>query len=235
MINKITNRIKRELKLNTKEIYVNKVVQDKLTYLSKKALYLILSAISELEKSKIEGDFIETGCALGGSSILIAKFKKEKRNFYVYDSFEMMPEPGEKDGADVHERYSVIKSGESKGIKGDPYYGYEKDLLGKVKNNFSNYNINPDNQNIYFVKGYYEDTLIINKPVAFAHIDCDWYDSVLVSLERIVPFLVIGGVLIIDDYYCYSGCKNATDEYFKDKLDSFTFIEGERLMIKRKS
>ncbi|MFN9838368.1 MAG: hypothetical protein ACK56L_20095 [Pseudanabaena sp.] len=39
--------------------------------------------------------------------------------------------------------------------------------------------------NISLVKGFFEDHLIIDKPVVLAHIDCDWYDSVSTSLERI--------------------------------------------------
>ena len=49
----------------------------------------------------------------------------------VYDVFGMIPPPGEKDGADVHQRYATIAGGASKGIGGETYYGYRDDLLGR--------------------------------------------------------------------------------------------------------
>jgi len=233
MLDKIVNKVIKALKLNRKEVIINEIIQKKLTYLSKEALSLILNTTKDIKINKIKGDFVETGCALGGSSILIAKFKNKNRKFKIFDSFEMMPEPTDNDERDVHERFDVIKKGKSKGINGDSYYGYEKKLLDKVKNNFKSFNIDCESKNVEFIKGYYEDTLYFNKEIAFAHIDCDWYDSVKVSLERIVPHLVLGGMLIIDDYYYYSGCKKATDEYFSDKKNQFEFIKKERLVIKK--
>lgn len=61
----------------------------------------------------------------------------------------------------------------------------------------------------------------IEQPVAFAHIDVDWYEPVKISLERIVRNLVVGGSVIIDDYQDWSGCRKATDEYFQNKSDYF--------------
>ncbi len=51
--------------------------------------------------------------------------------------------------------------------------------------NFKNFGIDVIDNNISLVKGFFEDHLIIDKPVVLAHIDCDWYDSVSTSLERI--------------------------------------------------
>lgn len=232
------NIIKRGIK-KVKRIIVNdevdtiarKVSSQKLTYLSHKALLLLGNTVKKIEKNNVDGVILETGCALGGSSILIGKLKSKNRIFKVYDSFEMMPEPTDKDGEDVHNRFDVIKEGKSKGIHGDLYYGYEKDLYNKVKNSFISFGV--DMSNVELIKGYYEDTLFIDEPIALAHIDCDWYDSVIVSLERVEPFLVIGGILIIDDYYRYSGCKNAVDDYFKEKKKEYKFIKDERLVIEK--
>lgn len=224
-------KIKRIIANNNVDNMARKVLSQKLTYLSHKALLLLGDTVKKIEKNNIEGAILETGCALGGSSILIGKLKSKDRKFKVYDSFEMMPEPTEKDGVDVHERYEVIQKGKSKGISGELYYGYEDDLYNKVKNSFISFGV--DMNNVQMVKGYYEDTLIIDEEIALAHIDCDWFDSVIVSLERIEPFLVVGGILIIDDYYRYSGCKKAVDDYFIDKKKDYKFIQDERLVIEK--
>lgn len=202
-----------------------------ITYLNKEALEDLKKTVKDLKHNK--GIFIEAGCALGGSAITIAKAKDVERKFYVYDVFETIPEPSERDGKDVHDRYETIKSGKSKGINGDKYYGYEDNLLEKVIDNFNQAGIEPQENNVKFVKGMFQDTLKINEPVAFAHIDCDWYDSVYTCLERIVPNLVDGGVLIIDDYHSWSGAKKAVDDYFKDKK-GFKFIKKNRLHIVKK-
>ena len=56
----------------------------------------------------------------------------------------MMPEPSENDGDDVHNRFEVIKKGTSKGINGNLYYGYEKDLYNKVKDSFKIFGVGDD-------------------------------------------------------------------------------------------
>lgn len=222
-----------DFKSTKEEKFIDRILELKLTYLSKGALLLLTNTIKIIEKNGIKGDIIEMGCALGGSTLLIAKAKNKKRLFKVYDSFEMMPAPGQNDENDVHKRYKEIVSGNSKGIGEDLYYGYEPDLLVKVKENFTSFNISIKNRNIKFVKGFYDKTLEIEKPVALAHIDCDWYNSVKLSLEKITPYLSVGGFLIIDDYYYYSGCKKATDEYFADKKDQFNFLKKERFLVER--
>lgn len=226
-------RISSGFRKNRDEKLVSKILDAKITYLSKEALLLLVQLIQLIEKKQIKGDIVEAGCALGGSSILIAKSKKKERPFKIFDSFELMPEPSENDEIDVQTRYKEIISGNSKGIGENLYYGYEKDLLEKVKQNFLKFRVSFKDENIQFIKGYYEAKLKFDQPIALAHIDCDWFDSVMVSLERITPHLTIGGFLIIDDYFFYSGCKKATDKYFSDKRENFKFFKKDRLVIER--
>ena len=148
----------------------------------------------------------------------------------------MIPEPGERDDADVRKRYDVIKDGKARGIRGDTYYGYREHLLEEVKNSFCELLgiRDVEEKGIRLIKGLFEDTLIVDGPVSLAHIDCDWYDSVMVCLERIVPRLVPGGVLVIDDYDHWSGCRKAVDDYFRDKTDGYVFEKKSRMHITRK-
>jgi asparagine synthase (glutamine-hydrolysing) len=73
----------------------------------------------------------------------------------------------------------------------------------------------------------------IERPVAFVHIDGDWYESVMTCLTRLAPRLVPGGVLVIDDYDAWSGCRSAVDEYFADRRAEFAFVGKSRLHIVR--
>jgi asparagine synthase (glutamine-hydrolysing) len=208
------------------------IIQKKLTFLKIDALTNLKNNI--LETNNIEGNIIETGCALGGSAICIALYKNKDKKFNIYDVFDMIPPPTNNDDTDIHKRYNIIKSGKATGIGGDVYYGYKKDLLNEVINNFNDFNIDPNESNINFIKGLYKDTLLITEPVSFAHIDCDFYDPVMNSLNQIVPYLSINGIITIDDYYCWSGCRKAVDEYFKNIKKHFSFNKvANKLNIKR--
>jgi len=199
------------------------IKEKKLTYLTKTKLANILYTVNDLEQNECPGLFIEAGCALGGSSILICRLKGSKRAFNVYDVFEMIPAPTEKDTEDVHQRFKIIKEGKSKGIKGDLYYGYENDLYAKVVQNFEDFNIQLEREKVKLVKGLVQDTMKISEPVAFAHIDVDWYEPVKTCLEQIWPNLIVGGSIILDDYHDWGGCRKAVDEYFERQEGPFSW------------
>lgn len=212
---------------------VSSVWAESLTYLGEPALTELYNQVIQIEKQKFPGILIEAGCALGGSAIVIATAKSKQRPFFVYDVFDMIPPPSDQDEADVHNRYEVIKSGQSKGIRGKKYYGYEEDIFSKVTENFRKYSVPVQANNIHLIKGLFEDVLRVEEPVALAHLDGDWYSSVMTCLRNIEPRLVSGGVMIIDDYYTWSGCRKAVDEYFLDKQDKYKFIKKARLHIVR--
>jgi len=156
---------------------------------------------------------IEAGSALGGSSMLLASIKSNDRELRVYDVFGMIPAPSKYDTGDAHRRYKVISEGRSKGIRGDVYYDYEDNLIDKIKSGFASFGIDLIAQNVQLIKGLLQDTLNVDGPVALAHIDVDWYEPVHTCLERIMPKLVVGGMIIIDDYYDWKSCRKAVDEF----------------------
>ena len=219
-----------------KEAYtiISRVRREKLTYLEPSALMDIYKRMRQVEREHHGGIVVEAGCALGGSSLIIAVAKDKERPFQVFDVFETIPPPSNQDGKDAHARYELISSGQAVGIKGETYYGYQKDLLAQVVQTFNAYALPIHQNSIELVKGYYEETLQINSPVVLAHIDCDWHDSVMTCLQQIEPNLVPGGILIIDDYKAWSGCKTAVDTYFLGREDDFEFVQHSRLHIIRK-
>lgn len=212
---------------------VRKVKSQGLTYLSEEALLELAEEIRWIEEAGVEGMLVEAGCALGGSAIVMSAAKSPGRELRVYDVFAMIPEPSARDGEDVHRRYGVIRSGQSPGIDGNRYYGYEQNLHKRVTDNFKRAGIPLEEHHVKLVKGLFEDTLWPEGPVALAHVDGDWYESVKTCLERIVPWLVQGGRLIIDDYHTWSGCRQAVDEYFEDRRRDFHFAGLSRLHVVR--
>lgn len=199
------------------------VYNQKLSFLTKEAL-------DELIYEYLDGAIIEAGCALGGSAIVIASTKKKETPFFIYDTFKMIPPPTKKDGPAVRKFYDNMYAGKALGIRGSKYYAYHNNLYEEVKTNFANFNLVPDQNNINMIKGDICETMHIDFPISFAHIDCDWYDSVKVCMQQIWPNLVLGGIMVIDDYYTWSGCTLAVNEYLKDRKD-YRFVKKKRLHI----
>lgn len=187
----------------------------RLTYLGAKKLICLVNTCRSIENRHLPGVFVEAGCALGGSSILIASLKSPDREQLIFDVFDMIPAPSQDDPPEVHKRYQRIISGKSTGIGGDVYYGYQNNLYEIVRNNLTEFGMAPESNKISLIKGLVQDTMNINQPVAMAHIDVDWYDPVKTCLERIWPNLIIGGSIILDDYGSWGGCKKATDEFIQ--------------------
>lgn len=202
----------------------------RLTYLADMKLYHIVEVCSQLKTEGKSGLFIEAGCALGGSAVLIAKQKPKDASLNVYDVFGMIPPPTAEDPKEVHERYRIISEGKSAGIKGDRYYGYELDLYERVKKTFEAFEIDMEKERVNLIKGLVQDTMEITEPVAFAHVDVDWYDPVKTCLERIFPHLIIGGSIILDDYHDWGGCRKATDEFLKTIAGQYELNDVHRTM-----
>jgi hypothetical protein len=141
--------------------------------------------------------------------------KSPSRALVCYDMFGLIPPPTEADGDDVHARYQQITEGKSAGLGGEEYYGYREDLRGEVEASFARLGHPIGANNVTLVQGLFQDTIPTDDdtPVALAHLDGDWYESTKVCLDRIAPRVVSGGRLVIDDYYAWSGCKIAIDEF----------------------
>ena len=210
---------------------IRQVRSQHLTYLDTAALIDLAHAVHQIEQHQTPGILIEAGCALGGSALVIAAAKTPSRSFWLYDVFGMIPPPSIHDSIDVHQRYEEIVSGCSAGLGSELYYGYQENLYAKVLATFTTFGYPVDTNAIHLIKGLYEDTLSVNQPVALAHIDCDWYESVMICLEEITPQLVAGGILVIDDYYSWSGCRQAVDDFFTASKHLFHFDHKSRLHI----
>lgn len=68
------------------------------------------------------------------------------------------------------------------------------------------------------VKGLFPDSLIDMPPIAFAHIDCDQYESIKNCIDTLSPRMLHGGIMWFDDYGCFLGSTKAVDEAFGDRL-----------------
>ncbi len=177
----------------------------------------------EIQRSGLKGDIVECGVWNGGSSAMMARAYKDgggknDRLFWLFDSFEGLPSPCEKDS----ETDTLIYF---KGIcKGD---------TEKVKHVFNKLSVPFDNVKI--VKGWIKETLPKSNlgQVSLLHIDVDWYKSVEDSLEYIYDKVVIGGYIVVDDYFYLEGCKKAVSNFFKKRglEDKIQIIKVDRSAV----
>ena len=211
------------------------VRRDRLTYLGPEKMHRLEGSLRAALRGGVPGDVLEFGVALGGSGIVLSKHAlRHGRSFHGFDVFGMIPPPTDNDDEGVKRRYEVIASGQSEGIAGDIYYGYRDDLLGDVKNAFACYGIAVDGRSVQLHKGLFEETWprYTGSSIAFAHIDCDWYDPVRFCLENVARKLSPGGIIVLDDYHDYGSCKRATDEFLA-RNPHFTFKDGKNVILQR--
>ena len=196
---------------------VDGVLADKLTYLTPENVAALARLVLETERRALPGLIVEAGTALGGSAIVMAAAKAPGRPMKVYDVFGMIPAPTERDGVDVHQRYEEIAAGRSQGLGGDDVLRLPRRPARRGHRVVHPARRRPASNHVELVQGLFEDTIDLDEPVALAHLDGDWYESTMTCLERIAPLLVPGGRIVLDDYYVWSGCREAVDEYFADR------------------
>ena len=184
------------------------------TMTSSERVVALTRAVDYIESNDIRGSIVECGVWRGGSAMAIARTlmnrNSTKRELYLFDTFEGMSPPTEKDVT-----YSGTPAAEllenSSPTDADSYWCYAD--LADVSRNLK-LTAYPTSL-VHLVKGKVEETVPQNAPdeIALLRLDTDWYESTKHELTHLYPRLVRGGVLIIDDYGHWKGAREATDEY----------------------
>jgi O-methyltransferase len=161
-------------------------------------LRLFDTVMGFVKDCRIEGDYLEFGCAYGGS--LSDAFQTSTRwglnamKFYIFDSFEGLPEP--------------------EGLDADSATRYDR---GEFACDMNSYKRNVqrrgvDLSRVTLTPGWYNVSLTPEtaqrlpiKKAAVVLIDCDLYESTVPVLDFITPYVQDGTVFIIDDWFSYKG------------------------------
>jgi O-methyltransferase len=194
------------------------------TMTSPARIVTLIRATEYIVKNNIEGDFVECGVWKGGSVgacvLTLNQLSENNRKIWLFDTFEGMNTPSEVDydinGKLASDRLDVEDKETS--------WIWAKAQLDAVKNNV--YSFGYPTEKIDFIKGLVEETLISNEipeKISLLRLDTDWYESTKIELEVLYPRLVSGGVLIIDDYGHWNGCRKAVDEFF-DSMEFSPFL-----------
>jgi hypothetical protein len=111
------------------------------------------------------------------------------------------------------------------------YYGRGYTDYGESVSSFVNTanNINttgyPRNLIFYHAGDVMDTAYSVRDPVAFLFLDTDWYASIKAGLKRFLPMMSAGGIVLVDDYYTFSGARQAVDEEVSLEKYSMTQIE----------
>jgi O-methyltransferase len=158
------------------------------------------SALYDVTKKNIPGDFVECGVWRGGASIFATGFLKineiKDRKVWVVDSFDGLPlNRTNKDDANWYDM---------------EYLKVSTDL---VMTNFKGFHL-WDESMVTFVKGYFVDSLpyIKVQKIAVLRMDGDMYESTLDQLFNLYDKVEVGGWVIIDDW-SITVCKTAINDF----------------------
>lgn len=147
------------------------------------------------------GAFVECGVGRGGCVALMALAARKQRGVWGFDSFDVMPPLSAEDEGHGEEWVGCRCSGE--------------EGISDAFETLSLYGLREPN--VRLVKGWFEDTLLPRSdevgPIAVLRLDNDWYASTRFTLETLYDQVVPGGIVIIDDYHSFRGCRKAVDEF----------------------
>lgn len=185
------------------------------TMVTEKRLYSLFSLARRVCVDNIPGNIVECGVAAGGATALMAyvikKYSKEPRTLYAFDSFEGMPAPTEFDKA---EGVFADATGWGTGTCAAPESSV-REICAKLE----------ASDIVKTVKGYFQDTLPKMRStigtIALLHMDGDWYESTKVILQNLYEDVVHNGLIQVDDYGHWEGCKKAVDEYQEQRSIKF--------------
>ena len=199
--------------------YEKKIILKSLKYSMTTSIrmWALLQSAKEVLKKKIKGDFVECGVWRGGNIILLKNILEQhkiKKNVYGFDTFQGMTEPTRHDVDTENNSASILMKNTNKNDQEFSIWAYSS--LEKTKKNI--YKNIKSKKNLKLIQGKVEDTLVIKenvpKKISLLRLDTDWYESTKIELEILYPLLQKGGILIIDDYGHFKGCRKAVDEYF---------------------
>lgn len=201
---------------------IREIIRDvrQFTMTSDERICALVEAVRYVIAKNVPGAFAECGVWRGGSVLAIIltlqKLDIDDRDIYLYDTFEGMTPPTEKDTSDFSAPAKEIwdeNISQGKAPFG-PAFAEKYFNFSDVKNTIlgSGYPA----ERVHFIKGPVEQTIpsSVAEKIALLRLDTDWYESTKHELVHLYPRIPIGGVLIIDDYGHWNGCRQAVDEFF---------------------
>jgi O-methyltransferase len=181
--------------------------------------------IRYLDRYQIEGAVVECGVWKGGAVGLsalahLASGGPPRRHLHLFDSFEGLPEPNA--DVDGEEAVRLGKGGGTGQLRTTNQLVAESSIVRTLLETSIGY----PKELIHYHEGWFQETLPRDTEglggIALLRLDGDWYESTTVCLEYLYPKVVKHGVVVVDDYGHFEGCRRAVDEFMiKEKNPVF--------------
>lgn len=184
------------------------------TSVSTERLTAVLDSVQYIVDNNILGDFAEIGVWKGGVIMAMALKLQQLvvvRTIHAYDTFEGMTEPSEHDV-------------DCSGYKAS-------DIMGSIMcrsgydETVANIKLTGYSQIIYHVGDIRLTDLTKIPTFALLRLDTDWYELTKFELLHFEHKVSELGVILIDDYGHWGGCKKAVDEFLE--LSPQTIIKSD--------
>lgn len=160
-------------------------------------------------RAGVEGDFVEIGVHRGGSAGILANLIKgqEGRHLHLFDRWGDLPEPTKRDGIRYEEYRKDRIADKLADLRDNPPLAAAKQLIEEM--------LEFPRERLHYYAGWYDDTLaeFSGGPIAFASLDCDYYESVKLALDFIDRHAAPSATIVADDYGGWPGAKMAIDQW----------------------
>lgn len=182
------------------------------TLLSEMRLYALYTAAKQICLQDLPGNFVECGAYKGGASAMMAavikRYSQRPRKLFAFDTFSGMPEPTDCDR-------QVGNSAKDAGFGAGTLSAPIAENIDKIAEQLDVKDI------LEVVPGLFKDTLPIYHAqigeIALLHADGDWYESTLDIFNNLYDAVVTNGIIQIDDYGCWEGCRLAIQDFVKER------------------
>lgn len=166
---------------------------------------LALVAMTLRNSALNSGAVIECGTWRGGMSAGMMEVGGRARRYDFFDSFEGLPPAGDHDGERA-KQYQLDTASPT-------YYDNCTASLAEFEKTISMTGVSQKNVGIH--KGFFESTLpgFSCPQIAVLRLDADWYNSTMICLEKFWDHILLGGLLLIDDYHVWEGCTRAVHAF----------------------
>jgi len=159
-------------------------------------------ALIEKHVGKGNGIVVECGVWRGGMSAAMAEILPKKK-FFLFDSFEGLPEVAEIDGKAAAAWQADTESAR-----------YRNNCKAEIEEARSV--MRKSNADFELIKGWFNQTLpdfSFDNEIDLLRLDGDWYESTMDCFTHLYPKVKKGGLVLIDDYFAWDGCSRATHDY----------------------
>ena len=155
------------------------------------------------------GDFVEIGVHRGGSAGVIADLIKPhpERALHLFDRWGDLPDPTAEDGIRGEEYRKDRIADKLATLRDDPPLERTRHLIEEL--------IRFPRERLHYYQGWYSETFANypGGPIAFASLDCDYYDSMRDALAFVDRYASPTATIVADDYGGWPGAKQAVDEW----------------------